>query len=145
MCGAPVCSAVPGQPLAPGLATQAEALPATSGSLPCPDFGTSPSAHFPDDAHLAPAGPNPWAWARSAVTCARLAPPLFLKPVAPSLPPFKAPPPPARSPARLQWETTLKTLLSKGLVKSTEVGPGKVIAGIMKRIDKKAEISNVVA
>jgi hypothetical protein len=59
--------------------------------------------------------------------------------------PSKPPPPPARSPARLQWETTLKTLLSKGLVKSTEVGPGKVIAGIMKRIDKKAEISNVVA
>ncbi|KAF8070879.1 hypothetical protein HT031_000960 [Scenedesmus sp. PABB004] len=45
----------------------------------------------------------------------------------------------------VQWETTLTTLLGKGLTKSYEVGPGKVIAGIMKRIDKKAEIINVVA
>ncbi|GBF89603.1 hypothetical protein Rsub_02321 [Raphidocelis subcapitata] len=45
----------------------------------------------------------------------------------------------------VQWETTLKTLLEKGLEKSYEVGPGKVIAGIMKRIDKKAEITNVEA
>ena len=45
----------------------------------------------------------------------------------------------------VQWETTLQTLLSKGLTKSYEVGPGKVIAGILKRIDKKAEITNVIA
>jgi malonyl CoA-acyl carrier protein transacylase len=45
----------------------------------------------------------------------------------------------------VQWETTLQTLLEKGLQKSYEVGPGKVIAGIMKRIDKKAEITNVIA
>lgn len=29
--------------------------------------------------------------------------------------------------------------------KSYEVGPGKVIAGILKRIDKTHDISNVVA
>uniref|UniRef100_A0A383VE93 Malonyl-CoA:ACP transacylase (MAT) domain-containing protein n=1 Tax=Tetradesmus obliquus TaxID=3088 RepID=A0A383VE93_TETOB len=45
----------------------------------------------------------------------------------------------------VQWETSLQTLLGKGLSKSYEVGPGKVIAGIMKRIDKKAEITNVIA
>jgi hypothetical protein len=45
----------------------------------------------------------------------------------------------------VQWETTLQTLLEKGLDKSYEVGPGKVIAGILKRIDKKAVIENVVA
>eukprot|EP00775_Hariotina_reticulata_P006041 gene6041-6279_t len=45
----------------------------------------------------------------------------------------------------VQWETTLQTLLGKGLSKSYEVGPGKVIAGILKRIDKKAVIENVVA
>lgn len=45
----------------------------------------------------------------------------------------------------VQWETTIKTLLDKGLAKSYEVGPGAVIAGIMKRIDKKAEITNVKA
>jgi [acyl-carrier-protein] S-malonyltransferase len=45
----------------------------------------------------------------------------------------------------VQWETTVKTLLGKGLSKSYEVGPGKVIAGIVKRIDKAADIENVVA
>jgi [acyl-carrier-protein] S-malonyltransferase len=45
----------------------------------------------------------------------------------------------------VQWETTVKTLLGKGLEKSYEVGPGKVIAGIVKRIDKAADITNVVA
>jgi [acyl-carrier-protein] S-malonyltransferase len=45
----------------------------------------------------------------------------------------------------VQWETTVKTLLGKGLGKSYEVGPGKVIAGIVKRIDKAADIENVVA
>jgi hypothetical protein len=29
----------------------------------------------------------------------------------------------------VQWETTLTSLLEKGLTKSYEVGPGKVIAG----------------
>lgn len=43
----------------------------------------------------------------------------------------------------VQWETTLKTLLSKGLQNSYEVGPNKVIAGIMKRIDKTHGLTNV--
>ena len=43
----------------------------------------------------------------------------------------------------VQWETTVKTLLEKGLVKSYEIGPNKVIAGIMKRVDKKHAIENV--
>ncbi|KAH8519905.1 hypothetical protein H0E87_001376 [Populus deltoides] len=45
----------------------------------------------------------------------------------------------------VQWETTVKTLLAKGLKKSYELGPGKVIAGIVKRMDKKAEIENIGA
>ncbi|KAK8683662.1 hypothetical protein V6N13_039715 [Hibiscus sabdariffa] len=45
----------------------------------------------------------------------------------------------------VQWETTVKTLLTKGLKKSYELGPGKVIAGILKRVDKSAEIENIVA
>jgi len=45
----------------------------------------------------------------------------------------------------VQWETTVKTLLEKGTTKSYEVGPGKVIAGIVKRIDKKAEVESVAA
>lgn len=45
----------------------------------------------------------------------------------------------------VQWETTVKTLLTKGLKKSYELGPGKVIAGIVKRIDKSADIENISA
>ncbi|GMY10508.1 malonyl-coa-acyl carrier protein transacylase, mitochondrial [Fagus crenata] len=45
----------------------------------------------------------------------------------------------------VQWETTVKTLLTNGLKKSYELGPGKVIAGIFKRVDKSADIENVGA
>ncbi|MED6183829.1 hypothetical protein PIB30_041431 [Stylosanthes scabra] len=45
----------------------------------------------------------------------------------------------------VQWETTVKTLLNKGLKKSYELGPGKVIAGIIKRVDKGADIENISA
>lgn len=45
----------------------------------------------------------------------------------------------------VQWETTVKTLLGKGLRKGYELGPGKVIAGIVKRVDKSAEIENIGA
>ncbi|XP_059659840.1 uncharacterized protein LOC132306470 [Cornus florida] len=45
----------------------------------------------------------------------------------------------------VQWETTIKTLLTKGLKKSYELGPGKVIAGIVKRMDKTAELENISA
>ncbi|XP_073113403.1 uncharacterized protein [Elaeis guineensis] len=45
----------------------------------------------------------------------------------------------------VQWELTVKTLLSKGLKKSYELGPGKVIAGIVKRMNKGADIENVGA
>eukprot|EP00889_Picochlorum_renovo_P000379 jgi/Picre1/27409/NNA_000376.t1 len=43
----------------------------------------------------------------------------------------------------VQWETTLKTLLDKGLEESFEIGPNKVIAGIMKRIDRKHSVTNI--
>ncbi|XP_038692147.1 malonyl CoA-acyl carrier protein transacylase [Tripterygium wilfordii] len=45
----------------------------------------------------------------------------------------------------VQWETTVKTLLSRGLKNGYELGPGKVIAGILKRIDKGASIENIGA
>lgn len=45
----------------------------------------------------------------------------------------------------VQWETTVKTLLNKGLMKGYELGPGKVIAGIVKRMAKSAEIENIGA
>ncbi len=36
----------------------------------------------------------------------------------------------------------MNTLLAKGLERSYEIGPNKVIAGIFKRIDKKHSITN---
>ncbi|CAN7115253.1 unnamed protein product [Brassica rapa subsp. narinosa] len=45
----------------------------------------------------------------------------------------------------VQWETTVKTLLSKGIKSSYELGPGKVIAGIFKRVDKSATVENISA
>ncbi len=43
------------------------------------------------------------------------------------------------------WENTLKTLFDKGLTKSYEIGPNKVIAGIAKRINKEHSITNITA
>ncbi|CAL8467128.1 g6664 [Coccomyxa elongata] len=43
----------------------------------------------------------------------------------------------------VQWETTMKTLLEKGLQRSYEIGPNKVIAGIVKRIDKAHSVTNI--
>jgi len=44
--------------------------------------------------------------------------------------------------APVQWETIMTEGIA-GFTKGYELGPGKVLSGIMKRIDKKAEIENV--
>ena len=41
------------------------------------------------------------------------------------------------------WEKSLVTLTEKGLEKGYEIGPGNVIAGIFKRIDKKFPMTNI--
>ena len=41
------------------------------------------------------------------------------------------------------WEKTMATLLGKGLESSREVGPNKVIAGILRRMNKEHNITNV--
>ena len=41
------------------------------------------------------------------------------------------------------WEESMQTLLGKGLTQSYELGPGKVVAGIFKRIDKTAPVTNI--
>lgn len=43
------------------------------------------------------------------------------------------------------WENTLQTLFDKGLTRSYELGPGKVVAGIAKRIKKDHDIANIIA
>merc|ERR1711937_711093 len=46
--------------------------------------------------------------------------------------------------APVQWETMMKDLVAAGYESGYELGPGKVLAGIMKRVDKKAPaITNV--
>ena len=46
--------------------------------------------------------------------------------------------------APVQWETMMKELVSTGYEAGYELGPGKVLSGIMKRVDKKAPaITNI--
>jgi [acyl-carrier-protein] S-malonyltransferase len=44
--------------------------------------------------------------------------------------------------APVQWETIMTNLVKDGFEAGYELGPGKVLAGIMKRIDKKAPAVN---
>merc|ERR1719487_478993 len=46
--------------------------------------------------------------------------------------------------APVQWETIMKDLVASGYESGYELGPGKVLSGIMKRVDKKAPaITNI--
>jgi len=47
----------------------------------------------------------------------------------------------------VMWETQMKSMVAGGFERGYELGPGKVIAGIMKRIDKDAaaSITNITA
>ncbi|KAL1516044.1 hypothetical protein AB1Y20_002656 [Prymnesium parvum] len=45
--------------------------------------------------------------------------------------------------APVQWETIMTEMIANGFEEGYELGPGKVLAGIMKRIDKKAKITNI--
>ena len=41
------------------------------------------------------------------------------------------------------WENSVASVLEKGFERACELGPGKVTAGVLKRIDKSAACSNV--
>ncbi|KAG8465138.1 hypothetical protein KFE25_012501 [Diacronema lutheri] len=43
----------------------------------------------------------------------------------------------------VQWETTVGRLIDRGMKEGYELGPGMVLAGIIKRIDKGVAITNV--
>lgn len=45
----------------------------------------------------------------------------------------------------VQWEKTLRGLLAAGVEKFYEIGPQRVLAGLLKRIDRKMECVNVQA
>ena len=41
------------------------------------------------------------------------------------------------------WEKTIRALLAAGVTTFVEIGPGRVLAGLMKRIERKADMRNV--
>jgi [acyl-carrier-protein] S-malonyltransferase len=47
--------------------------------------------------------------------------------------------------APVRWEDTLRALLADGAGRFYEIGPGRVLAGLLKRVLRKADIRNVAA
>ena len=45
----------------------------------------------------------------------------------------------------VKWEETLRGLLAEGIERFYEIGPGRVLAGLLKRVNRKAEMRNVPA
>ncbi len=45
----------------------------------------------------------------------------------------------------VRWEDTVRGLLADGFDKFYEVGPGRVLAGLLKRVQRKADCTNVAA
>jgi [acyl-carrier-protein] S-malonyltransferase len=43
------------------------------------------------------------------------------------------------------WEETVRGLLAEGFDKFYEIGPGRVLAGLLKRVQRKADCTNVAA
>jgi [acyl-carrier-protein] S-malonyltransferase len=43
------------------------------------------------------------------------------------------------------WEATVRGLMASGVEKFYEIGPGRVLAGLLKRVNRKVEIVNVSA
>ncbi len=43
----------------------------------------------------------------------------------------------------VRWEDSIRWLLTQGVTEFTEVGPGKVLAGLLKRIDRKVKCENI--
>jgi [acyl-carrier-protein] S-malonyltransferase len=45
----------------------------------------------------------------------------------------------------VRWEETVRGLLADGVERFYEVGPGRVLAGLLKRVNRKADVRNVPA
>lgn len=45
----------------------------------------------------------------------------------------------------VRWEETMRGMLDSGIERFVEIGPGRVLAGLLKRIQRKAECINVTA
>jgi [acyl-carrier-protein] S-malonyltransferase len=45
----------------------------------------------------------------------------------------------------VRWEESMRNLLQSGVAKFYEIGPGRVLAGLLKRVDRKIPCDNVAA
>jgi [acyl-carrier-protein] S-malonyltransferase len=45
----------------------------------------------------------------------------------------------------VRWEDTMRGMIAAGVDKFVEVGPGRVLAGLLKRVSRKADVTNVGA
>lgn len=45
----------------------------------------------------------------------------------------------------VRWEETIRGLLAAGVERFYEIGPGRVLAGLLKRVNRKADIRNITA
>jgi [acyl-carrier-protein] S-malonyltransferase len=43
------------------------------------------------------------------------------------------------------WEQTVRNLMADGFDKFYEIGPGRVLAGLLKRVQRQVDITNVAA
>jgi [acyl-carrier-protein] S-malonyltransferase len=43
----------------------------------------------------------------------------------------------------VRWEDSMRNMLGQGVTKFYEIGPGKVLKGLLKRIDRKVECENI--
>jgi len=43
----------------------------------------------------------------------------------------------------VRWEESMRRMIKEGIEQVLEIGPGKVLSGLMKRIDPKIEIKNI--
>ena len=47
--------------------------------------------------------------------------------------------------APVRWEDTLRGLFAEGVDRFYEIGPGRALAGLLKRVQRKADVRNVTA
>jgi [acyl-carrier-protein] S-malonyltransferase len=43
----------------------------------------------------------------------------------------------------VRWEESMRKMIEKGIERVLEIGPGKVLSGLMKRIDNRIETGNL--
>jgi [acyl-carrier-protein] S-malonyltransferase len=43
----------------------------------------------------------------------------------------------------VRWEESMRKMIEKGIEQLVEIGPGKVLSGLMKRIDSRIETKNL--